>query len=71
MAKPTYDQVLKSVKQLELRSQRRLLTTLKVLVETRVRKKHSIMELRGLGKEIWKGIDAQDYVDRERDSWGG
>ena len=25
--------------------------------------------LRGLGKEIWQGLDAQEYVDRERDSW--
>lgn len=31
--------------------------------------RHSILELRGLGKEIWQGIDAQEYVDRERDSW--
>jgi len=28
-----------------------------------------ITGLRGLGKEIWQGIDAQAYVDRERDSW--
>jgi hypothetical protein len=35
------------------------------------KKKHSILELRGLGKKIWKGIDAQEYVDRERNSWGG
>lgn len=34
-------------------------------------KKRSIMELEGLGKEIWAGIDAQEYVDRERDSWNG
>ena len=33
--------------------------------------KRSIMELEGLGKEIWAGIDAQDYVSRERDSWDG
>ncbi len=33
--------------------------------------KRSIKELRGLGKEIWLGIDAQEYVNRERDSWGG
>lgn len=33
------------------------------------RKKHSIMELEGLGAEIWRGIDAQEYVRRERDSW--
>ena len=25
--------------------------------------------LRGLGKEIWQGIDAQEYVNQERDSW--
>lgn len=28
-----------------------------------------IGELRGLGREIWEGIDAQDYVDSERDEW--
>jgi hypothetical protein len=31
--------------------------------------KHSIMELEGLGAEIWTGIDAQDYVQKERSSW--
>ena len=34
-------------------------------------KKRGIMELEGLGKETWAGIDAQEYVDRERDAWGG
>ena len=33
--------------------------------------KHSIMELCGLGKEIWDGIDAQEYVNNERASWNG
>jgi hypothetical protein len=28
-----------------------------------------ITGLRGLGKEIWQGLDAQEYVNRERDSW--
>lgn len=32
-------------------------------------KKHSILELEGLGAEIWKGIDAQEYVRKERESW--
>ena len=27
---------------------------------------HDIMELEGLGKEIWEGIDAQEYVRRLR-----
>ena len=28
-----------------------------------------ITGLRGLGKEIWRGIDAQEYVNHERNSW--
>jgi hypothetical protein len=31
--------------------------------------KHRITELCGLGKEIWQGQDAQEYVNAERDSW--
>ena len=31
----------------------------------------SILELQGLGKKIWKGIDGQEYVNRERASWNG
>ena len=30
---------------------------------------HSILELKGLGKELWKGIDGQEYVEQERRSW--
>ena len=26
-------------------------------------------ELQGLGREIWEGVDAQEYVNRERDEW--
>lgn len=29
----------------------------------------SILELQGLGKELWAGIDAADHVERERASW--
>jgi hypothetical protein len=29
--------------------------------------KQSIMALEGLGKEIWQGLDAQVYVDQERE----
>ncbi len=32
-------------------------------------KKRSIMELHGLGAEIWEGIDAQEYVDELRNEW--
>jgi len=29
----------------------------------------SILELRGLGQECWKNIDADSYVDKERTGW--
>jgi len=29
----------------------------------------SILELRGLGKEQWQGIDAAQHVERERAAW--
>ena len=34
-------------------------------------KDRSILELSGLGAEIWNGIDAQEYVRSERASWNG
>ena len=29
----------------------------------------SILDLQGLGKEHWRGIDAAGHVERERSSW--
>ncbi len=37
--------------------------------ELGTRPRRSILELRGLGAEIWRGIDAQDYVSELRDEW--
>ena len=36
---------------------------------TAERAKRSIMELHGLGAEIWHNIDAQTYVDELRNEW--
>lgn len=30
---------------------------------------HSLLELEGVGAEIWQGIDAQAYVHGLRDEW--
>ena len=30
---------------------------------------HHITELRGLGKDLWQGIDPEEYLNTERDSW--
>lgn len=29
----------------------------------------SILDLRGLGKEVWQGVEPTAHVDRERRSW--
>ena len=31
--------------------------------------RHSILELHGLGKEIWQGVDPKEYVRKLRDEW--
>ena len=49
-----------------------LLEYISVTLKQRIGKqpaKHSIMELEGLGAELWEGIDAQEYVRQERASW--
>ncbi len=30
----------------------------------------SILELEGLGQELWSDVDAADHVAREREAWG-
>ena len=33
------------------------------------RPKHSIMELHGIGKGTWDGVNIQDYINEMRDEW--
>jgi hypothetical protein len=68
----SYSDYARGIKCLSIDEQLTLLeiisTRLKKSIGKR-RKKSSIMELEGLGANIWKGIDAQDYVHKERESW--
>jgi hypothetical protein len=59
------------VKTLPNREKLRLLARVSTdLAETEDEKpKRSLLELEGLGKEIWEGVDAQKYVDELRDEW--
>ncbi len=44
---------------------------IKIIMEIEVspKEKHDLTELAGLGAEIWKDIDAQEYVNKERADW--
>ena len=35
------------------------------------RSRHSVMELEGLGAELWQQIDIDEYIEAERASWNG
>lgn len=69
----TYRTVLTQVLKLSPDEQLELISELFAHIRQRMisKQKRSILELSGLGKEIWNEIDAQEYVDRERDSWNG
>lgn len=69
----SYGSILEEARRLEPRDQLRLLESLASQLRHAMplRKKHSILELEGLGKELWADIDAQDYVHQERDAWNG
>lgn len=67
----SYDDCARSVRMLTPEEQLKLMELISANLRKtlKIRKKHSIMELKGLEAEIWKGIDAQEYVRRERASW--
>ncbi len=69
----TYQEIRRQVENLSVDEQLKLMEELAKMLDDRQssQPKHSIMELEGLGKDIWQGIDAQKYVDRERQSWDG
>ena len=43
--------------------------TTSLVLSGRARLESNLLQLKGLGKEIWRGEDAQAYVDRLRQEW--
>ncbi len=73
MPEANYKQVISEIKTLKLSDQLRLLEEMATLIRKGVNKKEdrSILELKGKGKDIWKGLDVKAYLDEERSSWNG
>jgi hypothetical protein len=73
MAKARAEEIYtRHVSSLPLAEQLRLLTLIAGQVAARARDipeppRHSILELEGLGAELWEGIDAQEYVNALRE----
>jgi hypothetical protein len=71
MLSSNYEDVLKQVLLLSPEDQLELLKFLAdiVLPQVKVRPQHSVLEFRGMGKELWQGIDVKQYIEEERNSW--
>lgn len=76
MSAAAYESILQLAGSLSREEKLRLIRELTARTEsskekTGPEKNRSIVELSGLGAEIWNGIDAQEYVRSERASWNG
>ncbi|MCI5141076.1 MAG: hypothetical protein D3909_04975 [Candidatus Electrothrix sp. ATG1] len=63
------EEVLHFVRQLVGRNRRE--TSGKERDSDTVPPRRSILELRGLGKHLWKDTSVKQYINAERDAWDG
>jgi hypothetical protein len=67
-----FEDYVKGIEGLKPHEQLNLMEIISTRLKTdlkRRRVKHRVMELEGLGADIWKGVDAQQHVNKERQSW--
>ncbi len=69
MATAEYELALKIAEKLTPEERTRLARELAEPRAEEPKPRRSILALRGLGAEIWKGVDAQEYVNAERATW--
>ncbi len=67
----SYLEILEEAWRLPLEEQLRLIASLTQAVRDQAEDpaSGSLLDLQGLGKEAWTGVEAQAYVDREREAW--
>ena len=63
---PTVEELIEAASQLGPEDSQRLI---RALTQPTLEPGDEITELRGHGKEVWNNIEAQEYVNAERDSW--
>lgn len=66
----TITEILEQAKSLSIQERKELAKLLiDTLDEDTSVSRRRLSELRGLGKEIWQGIDPQAYINQLRDEW--
>ena len=73
MSTPRYGEVLRLAKLLPTRERERLVQEISAVLPPHddSAKTHTIQEFRGCGKEMWRAMDVDEYLQRERDDWDG
>jgi len=68
-----YDRAKRSLEALPPADQLRLISELAGRLSGRLERQphRSLLELRGLGKDIWQDVDVDEYLRQERLSWSG
>ncbi len=63
-------EIAREAKALPRMCQQTILDIVRLLkTKTATTERHSITSLKGCGKEIWQGVDAQNYINRLRGEW--
>jgi hypothetical protein len=68
----TIQEMIQEARMLSVEERKRLIKALVDIVnepEAEKPKKRNLLELTGLGAEIWEGVDAQEYVNQLRGEW--
>ena len=68
-----YNSAKRSVQALGPADQLRLIAELAATLRGEVERqpRRSLLELQGLGKEVWQGVEVDEYLRQERSSWNG
>lgn len=65
----TVTEILEQAKALTPAERKELAKQLIDTLDIGIRPQRRLSELRGLGKAIWDGVDAQAYIHQLRDEW--
>lgn len=65
----TYSEIVAEIENLSANERLSLITTIAETLKNERVKKHSLLELDGLGADLWQGIEATDYVKSLRSEW--
>jgi len=71
MPNPSYDQAKRSVQALGPADRLRLIAELVGRLSTDIQRRphRSLLELQGLGEDVWQGVDVDEYLRRERSAF--